>query len=71
MFRMAPGTSYPSHVHDGAEECYVLEGDLHVGDVVLGPGDFQRATPGSHHVEQRTDGGCLLLVNSSLSDEMD
>ncbi|MCI0677127.1 MAG: cupin domain-containing protein, partial [Phycisphaerales bacterium] len=32
MFRMAPGASYPEHLHDGPEECYVLEGDLHVGD---------------------------------------
>ena len=71
MFRMAAGTSYPEHIHDGPEECYVLEGDLHVGDrMVMHAGDYQRATPGSEHDEQWTEGGCLLLVTSSLSDEL-
>jgi anti-sigma factor ChrR (cupin superfamily) len=70
MFRMAPGSSYPSHTHDGAEECYVLAGDLHVGEIVMTAGDYQRAPEGSQHGVQRTVGGCLLLVSSSLSDEM-
>ncbi len=72
MFRMAPGTSYVPHVHDGPEECYVLEGDLHVGeDLVMRAGDYQRAPAGSRHPVQRTEGGCLLLISSSLHDETD
>jgi anti-sigma factor ChrR (cupin superfamily) len=71
MFRMAPGTSYPEHIHDGPEECYVLEGDLHVGEeLIMRAGDYQRATPGSEHAAQWTQCGCLLLVASSLSDEL-
>lgn len=70
MFRMEPGSSYPSHVHDGGEECYVLDGDLHVGDIVMHAGDYQRAPAGSEHGIQSTDTGCLLLVTTSLSDEM-
>lgn len=71
MFRMAPGTEYVPHVHDGPEECYVLEGDLHVGeDLVMRAGDYQRAPAGSHHPVQRTEGGCLLLISSSLHDEV-
>lgn len=70
MFRMAPGSSYPSHVHDGDEECYVLQGDLHVGDIVMHAGDYQRAPGGSEHGIQSTESGCLLLVTTSLSDEM-
>jgi len=71
MFRMAPGAAYPVHVHDGPEECYVLQGDLHVGrELVMRAGDYQRATPGSEHGTQWTENGCLLLVTSSLSDEM-
>ena len=70
MFRMAPGTSYVPHVHGGPEECYVLEGDLYVGDeLVLHAGDYQRASPGSLHGVQRTEAGCLLLVTCSLHDE--
>ncbi|MCA9291868.1 MAG: cupin domain-containing protein [Phycisphaerales bacterium] len=71
LFRMAPGASYVPHVHDGPEECYVLDGDLHVGDdVVMRAGDYQRCAAGSTHGVQRTVGGCLLLISSSLHDEV-
>ena len=70
MFRMAPGTEYVPHVHDGAEECYVLEGDLHVGEeIVMHAGDYQRAPAGSVHGRQWTEHGCVLLISSSLHDE--
>jgi quercetin dioxygenase-like cupin family protein len=71
MFKMAAGTAYPRHVHADAEECYVLEGDLHVEDIVLRAGDYQRAGKDSQHGVQWTEGGCVLLIVSSLSDEMD
>ncbi len=70
MVRMMPGSSYPRHIHNGPEECLVLEGDLHVGDDILHAGDYQRAPAGSRHGIQSTEGGCLLLIVSSLSDEM-
>jgi anti-sigma factor ChrR (cupin superfamily) len=69
LVRMAAGSSYPGHVHRGPEECLVLEGDLQVGDVVMRPGDYQRAAAGSRHGVQSTRGGCLLFISSSLSDE--
>lgn len=70
LIRMRAGTCYPRHRHGGAEECYVLEGDLHVGDLVMRSGDFQRAEADSVHVPQFTESGCLLLVTSSLDDEL-
>ncbi len=70
MIRMAAGRSYPRHVHGGAEECLVLQGDLHVGDTVLHAGDYQRAAEGSLHGVQSTEQGCLLLIVSSLTDEL-
>lgn len=70
MFRMSPGAEYVPHRHDAPEECYVLEGDLQVGDdVIMRAGDYQRAPAGSHHGVQRTESGCLLLVTCSLDDE--
>jgi anti-sigma factor ChrR (cupin superfamily) len=71
LVRMAPGASYPGHVHNGPEECLVLEGELHAGDTLLRPGDYQRMQPGSHHGVQHTTSGCLLLITSSLSDVLD
>ncbi len=70
LIRMAPGTSYPAHRHGGPEECYVLEGDLSVGDLKMKAGDYQRALGDSIHVVQSTVGGCLLLLVSSLNDEL-
>lgn len=70
LVRMAVGTAYPGHRHAGFEECYVLQGDLHVGDIVLHPGDYQRAEGGSIHGVQKTKHGCLLLIVSSLEDEL-
>jgi anti-sigma factor ChrR (cupin superfamily) len=71
LVKMAAGTAYPRHLHDGPEECYVLQGDLHVGEDILHAGDYQRAAPGSHHPIQSTKDGCLLLIVSSLTDEIE
>jgi anti-sigma factor ChrR (cupin superfamily) len=70
LVRMAPGTSYPGHVHGGPEDCYVLEGDLRVGELTMRKGDFQRAEKGSRHVRQSTEGGCVLLLVSSMQDRL-
>ena len=71
LIKMAPGTSYPSHRHGGPEECFVLEGDLSIGDAVeMHAGDFQRMGQDSVHEVQSTRGGCLLLVTSSKRDQL-
>ena len=70
MVRMTPGTAYLPHRHRTAEECFVLQGDLHVGDEVLHAGDYQRAEAGSIHGVQSTEGGCTLLIMSSTRDEL-
>jgi anti-sigma factor ChrR (cupin superfamily) len=70
LVRMAPGTAYPAHVHGGPEECFVLEGDLKVGEATLRAGDYQRAETGSTHAVQSTERGCVLLLVSSLADEI-
>lgn len=67
LMRMEPGAAYPSHAHDGAEECIVLEGELLVGDVRMRKGDYQRAEPGSDHVEQRSETGALLYLTAPIS----
>lgn len=70
LIRMAAGTAYPRHIHGGPEECLVLEGRLRVGDRWLKAGDYQRMAGGSEHPVQSTDQGCLLLIISSLTDEL-
>jgi hypothetical protein len=67
LFRIAPGASYPSHPHDGPEECVVLSGEVRVGGVRLRAGDYQRAIPGSTHIEQRTDTGAVVFITGPIS----
>lgn len=70
LIRMDAGTSYPPHRHGGNEECYVLEGDLRVGEKLMNAGDYQCANQGTMHPVQSTRGGCLLFIRSSMSDEI-
>lgn len=70
LVRMQPGTAYPPHVHADFEECFVLAGDLTVGTHRMKAGDYQRAETGSTHAVQSTENGCVLLLVSSLHDEL-
>jgi len=71
MLVKAPaGAVYPRHRHAGPEQCYVLQGDLHMAGTVLHAGDYQYAEPDSIHGLQYTENGCMLLIVSSLHDEM-
>jgi quercetin dioxygenase-like cupin family protein len=70
LVRMAPGISYPSHRHGGPEECYLLEGDLNDGEVSMRAGDYLRREGGSIHGVHSTKEGCLMLIVSSLHDEL-
>lgn len=70
LIRMSPGATYPPHIHRGPEECYVIEGDLLSGDAKMKTGDYKRAEPGSRDGVQSTRDGCLLLVVSSMHDEV-
>lgn len=71
LVRMEPGSAYPGHRHRGAEDCYVIQGDLIIeGERTLHGGDYVRAAPGSVHRVQSTRGGNVLLIVSSLGDEI-
>ena len=62
LLRVAPDTYYPAHHHSGAEECYVLSGDVYAQGKVLGPGDFHHAEGGSDHEPLYTKNGCTVLL---------
>jgi anti-sigma factor ChrR (cupin superfamily) len=70
LVRIAPGSSFPPHRHGGPEECYVLEGDLDDGETRLRAGDYLRKDPGSVHGLQSSERGCVMLIVSSLHDEL-
>ncbi|MDQ3022293.1 MAG: cupin domain-containing protein [Bacteroidota bacterium] len=62
LMKAVAGCEYPSHHHSGAEECYVLEGDIYAEGKTLGPGDFHHAESGSDHDTVYTKNGCTLLL---------
>lgn len=62
LMKVAAGTKYPAHHHHGAEECYVIEGDVYAQGETLGPGDFHHASGGSDHEPLHTINGCTLLL---------
>jgi len=66
LLRMQPGAVYQSHSHENDEECLVIEGDLHFGDLELRSGDFHVALKGMVHPASRTVNGCLLHITSGL-----
>ncbi|MGD0363162.1 MAG: cupin domain-containing protein [Bryobacteraceae bacterium] len=65
LVRMEPGAEYPPHSHADVEHCYVLEGDLHFGDLVLRPGDYQCAPAATTHRSSHTVNGCTVLIVAS------
>jgi anti-sigma factor ChrR (cupin superfamily) len=70
LVRMAPGSSYADHEHDGVEEVLVLEGSCYCGGRLLRQGDYHRAEVGSVHLDTHTDEGSLMLVTAPIKSQM-
>jgi len=67
LIRALPGATFESHAHtQGHEECIVLEGDLFIGDLRLGPGDYHVAVAGTSHPRIKTVSGCLCFQTEPL-----
>lgn len=66
LVRLAPGGSYPPHVHAGVEELYLLDGELWINARKLFPGDYNRAAPGTadQHVWSETGCTCVLMTST-------
>jgi len=62
LLDVQPGTHFPSHHHDGDEECYVVSGSVITLGRRLGPGDFVHADAGTDHGELWTDEGAMVLL---------
>ncbi|HET8564627.1 MAG TPA: cupin domain-containing protein, partial [Candidatus Binatia bacterium] len=70
LVRMAPGSRYANHRHTQTEELYVLEGSCYCGGRLLRRGDYHRAEAGSIHLDTRTDEGSLMLIITSVQNEV-
>lgn len=62
IYKMAPGSSSTPHCHGGAEEFFMIEGELIDNDgTVYRPGDVVWLAPGTEH-SSHTETGCLIAV---------
>ena len=70
LLRMDAGAQFPPHWHADVEHCYVIEGDLHFGDLALGPGDYQCAMASTTHITSHTVTGCMVLIVASQQNQI-
>ena len=69
IYRMAPGSYSNPHRHGGAEEFYVIEGELRDHDgTVYKTGDVVWLAPGTVH-NSYSENGCTVVVFSQQPDE--
>ncbi len=67
LLRLQPGACLPSHVHQAAEECLMLEGDLDLGNgVVLRAGDYHMAPDGLAHGVALSRTGAVIFLRSDI-----
>ena len=60
LLRIEPGTTLPAHGHSSPEECYVLEGEMIIGQAAFGAGDYHFAPAGVDHYHVSTNMGALV-----------
>lgn len=68
LVRLAPGASYPAHVHAGVEELHLLAGELWIDDRKLQPGDYNRGEPGTGDQRVWSETGCTCVLVTSTAD---
>jgi anti-sigma factor ChrR (cupin superfamily) len=64
LMRMQPGSSLPEHKHIGVEQCYVISGEMIVGETHYVAGDFFVAMPDTIHKTVTSEIGGLILIVS-------
>ena len=68
LVQLGRGVEYPSHVHAGVEELYLLDGELWIDDRKLLPGDYNRAEAGTGDKRVWSETGCTCVLMTSAED---
>ncbi len=66
LLRVAAGSRYPAHVHTATEECFVIAGDVRIGEMNLAAGDYHVADAGTAHPELFSQNGGLMFIRGEL-----
>jgi quercetin dioxygenase-like cupin family protein len=67
LVRMCPQSTLDGHLHGRDEECFVLEGEIFIGNHRLSRGDMHIARAGSVHARIRSPNGALLMVRAEIA----
>jgi anti-sigma factor ChrR (cupin superfamily) len=68
LVRLAPGASYPAHIHAGVEEVHLLDGELWIDERKLSPGDYNYSAPGAGDERVWSETGCTCVLITSSKD---
>ena len=68
LVRLAPGASYPAHIHAGVEELHLLDGELWIDERKLFPGDYNYGAPGAGDERVWSETGCTCVLITSTKD---
>jgi quercetin dioxygenase-like cupin family protein len=68
LMRLDKGVHYPSHTHDGDEQCFVVNGEITISGESLGSGDFFSTRKGADHGTISTANGATVMLTVALED---
>jgi quercetin dioxygenase-like cupin family protein len=66
LVKIAPGATAPDHGHSLDEDCFMLAGELFLGDILLRAGDYQLAPVGCRHVGIASDKGGMFYFHGAV-----
>ena len=66
LIRLGPWATLPDHSHSLDEDCYMLEGDIFLGDLLVRAGDYQLARAGGRHVGVVSEDGGLFYFHGAV-----
>jgi anti-sigma factor ChrR (cupin superfamily) len=68
LVRLAPGASYPAHIHADVEELHLLDGELWIDERKLVAGDYNYGAPGAGDTHVHSETGCTCILITSTRD---
>ncbi len=66
LLRLAPGAGLPAHRHPIDEECVVLEGELHIGNLCVAAGGFHMGRKDVMHDRLVSPHGALIFLRGAI-----
>ena len=66
LLRLEAGAALPAHRHPQNEECLVLEGEMHIGQLVVPAGGYHLGRKGVLHDRLTSPGGALIFLRGAV-----